>query len=133
MGGGVRPEGALPAAGASAAGASAAARAPLRALGARGGGCWHAKALFALGKGQTSGLRDSGLRARLIECLGGAGAATAHPALAASTPGQQSSADELAEERAAVEALIAGDDVELPLDTTMVRGGARAPLAPSAD
>lgn len=76
---------------------------------------WLVRAIFPLGSAQTSGLTYSGLRGRLLGLLGPN--PLAHPAL--SFRDNESTKDEVMEEVAAVQDLLAGRQIDLPLDITM--------------
>jgi hypothetical protein len=99
---------------------------------------WIVRSLFPLGSGQTGGLTQAGLRGRLLAALGPS--PIMHPALSL-LGDNESSRDQVTEELAAVQKLLAGGDIEFPLDITMtiVRQAGRlalhsvAPLGPELE
>jgi len=77
--------------------------------------CYFVKSMFNLGEGQTEGLRYEGLRERVLSCLGSD--PLAHRCLARHDE-QESTDEELEEEKAMVKKLQTGSPCPLPLDTT---------------
>ena len=73
------------------------------------------RSLFSLGSGQTQGLTYAGLRGRLLDMLGPN--PITHPALSFSN--NESTPEELMEEMARVQEVVAGREVPFRLDSTM--------------
>jgi len=73
------------------------------------------RSLFSLGSGQTQGLTYAGLRGRLLDMLGPK--PITHPALSFSN--NESTPEELMEEMARVQEVVAGREVPFRLDSTM--------------
>ena len=76
---------------------------------------WVVRSLFSIGSGQTEGLTYAGLRGRLLDMLGPN--PIAHPAL--SFANNESTGEELMEEMARVQEVVAGREVAFRLDSTM--------------
>ena len=76
---------------------------------------WIVRRLFSLGAGQRQGLAYEGLRARLLGLLGDS--PLQHSALAHKN--NESTDDQICEEREKVSELCAGENAPFPLDTTM--------------
>ena len=83
-----------------------------------GDNIWIVRRLFSLGAGQRQGLSYEGLRGRLLTLLGKS--PLEHPALNnSSTCANESTCDQLAEEREKIEDICAGEFTPFPLDSTM--------------
>jgi len=76
---------------------------------------WVVRSLFSIGSGQTEGLTYAGLRGRLLDMLGPN--PIAHPAL--NFANNESTGEELMEEMARVQEVVAGREVAFRLDSTM--------------